>query len=309
MVINASLPDAQIAIPFPSQLYILCYRVKSADTYEPHPPLTVYVLSDSSGETAAHVVQAALCQFKQEIWRIQRVPQIRSAADISMQLQKIPPANSLVVYTLVHPEFVESLRKESAAQGIMVWDLLGPFMDQISTLTGCSPMSEPGRLHLLDESYFHRMEAVNFAVNNDDGKVAENLERADVILIGVSRSSKTPNCMYLAQTYGLFTANIPLIPGVEPPLALFALDKRKVIGLDLTPNHLHVIRMSRAFAMGVSGESTYADFDAIRQEVQYARKIFKEVGCHIIDVTARAVEETSSEIYLYIKQLETTHDY
>lgn len=193
------------------------------------------------------------------------------------------------------------LEEEAKRYSVPTLDLLGPLIARVASLTEAQPLAQPGRLHLLDESYFRRMEAVNFAVRYDDGKNPEGINQADVILVGLSRTSKTPNCMYLAQHYGLKAANVPIVPGVDPPLALFTIPSRKIIGLTIDPHLLHNLRSTRAQVIGMPANSEYADLDEIKAEVQYAKRIFRELKCHSIDVSARAIEETSSEIFLYMR--------
>jgi regulator of PEP synthase PpsR (kinase-PPPase family) len=263
--------------------------------------LIIFTLSDSSGETAASVAQAALVQFPPGFASIYRLPQARSCQQIAQLVKEIGTGKSLIAYTLVLPEYRETLEEEARKHGVPTIDLLGPLITRVAQLTEAKPLAQPGRLHLLDESYFRRMEAVNFAVRFDDGKNPEGISQADVILIGLSRTSKTPNCMYLAQHYGLKSANVPIVPGVDPPLALFTVPSRKVIGLTIDPHLLHNLRATRAQIIGMPAGSEYADLDEIKAEVQYAKRIFRELKCHTIDVSARAIEETSSEIFLYLR--------
>lgn len=264
--------------------------------------LIIFTLSDSSGETAASVAQAALVQFHPGLASIYRLPQARSCQQIAGLVREIATGRSLIAYTLVLPEYRETLEEEAKKAGVPTLDLLGPLISRIASLTDAQPMSQPGRLHLLDEGYFRRMDAVNFAVRYDDGKNPEGISQADVILCGLSRTSKTPNCMYLAQHYGLKAANVPIVPGVDPPLALFTVPGRKIIGLNIDPHILHSLRSTRAAVMGMPANSEYADLDEIKQEVQYAKRIFRELKCQVIDVSARAIEETSSEIFLLLRQ-------
>lgn len=264
--------------------------------------LIIFTLSDSSGETAAHVAQAALVQFPPGFASIYRLPQARSCQQIATLVREIATGRSVIAYTMVLPEYRETLEAEAKKHGVPTLDLLGPLISKISSLTESSPLSQPGRLHLLDETYFRRMEAVNFAVRFDDGKNPEGIAQADVILIGLSRTSKTPNCMYLAQHYALKAANVPIVPGVDPPKALFSVPPRKIIGLTIDPHLLHNLRSSRAQVIGMPAGSGYADLDEIKAEVQYAKRIFRELRCQTIDVSSKAIEETSSEIFLYLRQ-------
>ncbi len=263
--------------------------------------LIIFTLSDSSGETAASVAQAALVQFPPGHASIYRLPQARSCQQIAGLVREIASGRSLIAYTLVLPEYRETLEEEARLNGVPTIDLLGPIISKVSQLTDAKPLSQPGRLHLLDETYFRRMEAVNFAVRFDDGKNPEGIGQSDVILTGLSRTSKTPNCMYLAQHYGLKAANVPIVPGVDPPLALFTVPARKIIGLTIDPHLLHNLRTTRAQIIGMPPNSEYADLDEIKSEVQYAKRIFRELKCQMIDVSAKAIEETSSEIFLYLR--------
>jgi regulator of PEP synthase PpsR (kinase-PPPase family) len=230
------------------------------------------------------------------------MPQVRSCQQLQDLIKELPKGRALVAYTLVLPEYRETLEAEVAKCQIPSVDILGPLISRISSLTATPPLSQPGRLHLLDETYFRRIEAVDFAMRYDDGKNPDGILEADVVVTGVSRTSKTPNCMYLAHHYGLKAANIPIVSGVEPPLSLFEIPARKIVGLHIDPFLLQEIRTTRAQILGMPPNSGYADPEKIRQEVRYAKKLFRELKCHVIDVSAKAIEETSSEIYLHLRQ-------
>lgn len=264
--------------------------------------LIIFTMSDSSGETAESVARAALVQFEPGKASIYRLPQVRNSQQIPAMVSEIDAARAVIAYTLVLPEYRETLEAEANKYKIPTIDLLGPLINRISKSTGSSPLSQPGRLHLLDETYFRRIEAVDFAIRYDDGKNPDGILQADVVLIGVSRTSKTPNCMYLAHHYGLKSANVPLVQGVEPPLALFQVPPKKVFGLHIDPYLLQEIRTTRAQVLGMPGTTDYADPERIVQEVRAARKLFRELKCHIIDVSSKAIEETSSEIFLLLRE-------
>lgn len=271
---------------------------RAADARE----LVIFTLSDSSGETAEAVGRAALVQFPPGRASIYRLPQVRSCQQLSGLIREIASSRAVIAYTLVLPEYRETLEAEAAKHQIPTVDLLGPLISRISSLTSTPPLSQPGRLHLLDETYFKRIEAVDFAIRFDDGKNPEGIRQADVILVGVSRTSKTPNCMYLAHHYGMKAANVPIVHGVDPPLALFEVPPRKIVGLTIDPYLLQEIRTTRAQVLGMPSSTDYADPERITQEVRYAKKLFRELKCHVIDVSAKAIEETSSEIYLHLRQ-------
>ncbi len=264
--------------------------------------LVIFTMSDSSGETAEAVARACLVQFPPSSVSIYRLPQIRSSKQILTLIEEIKDKNALIVYTLVLPEFRMTLEAATEKYRIQRIDLLGQLIDKLTSLTHQQPLSVPGRLHVMDETYYKRIEAVDFAIRYDDGKNPDGIKQADVVLIGVSRTSKTPNCMYLAQHYGLKAANIPLVFGIEPPLNLYQISNSKIVGLSIDPHLLQDIRSTRAQIMGLSSQADYADLDRINQEVRYAKNIFRELKCHVIDVSAKAVEEISSEIYLYLGQ-------
>jgi regulator of PEP synthase PpsR (kinase-PPPase family) len=271
---------------------------KLADTRQ----LIVFTVSDSSGETAEAVARAALVQFQPGRASIYRLPQIRSCQQLTDLVKELTAARAVIAYTLVLPEYRETLETEALKHGIPTVDLLGPLITRIALMTDSAPLSQPGRLHMLDETYFKRIEAIDFAIRFDDGKNSDGVRQADVVLAGVSRTSKTPNCMYLAHHYGLKSANVPIIYGVDPPPALFEIPARKIIGLHIDPHVLQGIRTTRAQILGLPANTEYADPDRITQEVRQAKKLFRELKCHIIDVSSKAIEETSSEIYLHLRQ-------
>ncbi len=264
--------------------------------------LIVFTVSDSSGETAEAVARAALVQFPPGRASIYRLPQVRSCQQLAGLVREVANGRAVIAYTLVLPEYRETLENEARKHNIPTVDLLGPLISRIAGLTATAPLSQPGRLHLLDESYFRRIEAVDFAIRFDDGKNPDGVMQADVILTGVSRTSKTPNCMYLAHHYGLKAANVPIVSGVEPPVALYQVDPKKIIGLHIDPFILQEIRTTRAQVLGMPTGSEYADIERIRLEVRQAKRLFRELKCHVIDVSSKAIEETSSEIYIYLRQ-------
>ncbi len=264
--------------------------------------LIIFTLSDSSGETAEAVARAAVVQFPPGRASIYRLPQVKNIQQIPGLVREIALDRAVIAYTLVLPEYRDLLEAEAAKYDISTIDLLGPLISRIAMLTGQAPLSQPGRLHLLDETYFRRIEAVDFAIRFDDGKNPEGVLQADVVLVGVSRTSKTPNSMYLAHHYGMKAANVPVVFGVDLPLALYQLSPRKIIGLHLDPYLLQEIRTKRAQVLGMPSDNDYADEERILQEIRYAKKLFRELSCHVIDVSSKAIEEISSEIYLHLRQ-------
>lgn len=270
--------------------------------YPESKALTVFIISDSSGETAESVARAALVQFPPGSTSTYRLPQVRSLEQLKALITKVSVIPGLIAYTLVLTEYREALASWASQYAIPIVDLLGPLINCVSTMLSTNPLSQPGLSHVLDERYFRRIEAVDFAMRFDDGKNVDGISACDVVLIGVSRTSKTPNCMYLAHHYGIKAGNIPLVEGIEPPHVLYKIPSAKIIGLTIDPLLLQGIRLARSEVIGLAGKSDYAQPESITAEVRYARGIFRDLKCHVIDVSAKAIEETSSEIYLQLRQ-------
>lgn len=191
----------------------------------------------------------------------------------------------------------------ASEEGIMAVDLLNPLMDAFSKKFNLKPNQMPGLMRKLDDEYFRKIEAIEFAVKYDDGRDPRGILRADIVLIGVSRTSKTPLSMYLAhQRYKV--ANVPLVPEVPPSDELFTVPRKKCVGLIISPEKLNEIRKERLRALGLASEANYASYERILEELDYAEKIMKRVGCPIIDVSNKAVEETASLILDVLKKRE-----
>ena len=263
--------------------------------------LTVYTLSDSSGETAELVAKAALSQFEANKAEIKRLPQVRSQEQVKELFTKEIKLPSIVVYTLVLPEARQALAEEAKKYSIPTYDVLGDLVNKLESVFHAPSLHKPGLRLKVDESYFNRMDAIHYAIKYDDGQNLNGIENADVVLIGVSRTGKTPSCMYLAQHYGLKAANVPIVLGVELPKKLFQTDSSKIIGLICDPLILQSFRSTRASALQMDYSNDYCDFDHISREVEYSKKIFKELKCQVVDMTNRAVEETAVEIVTKLK--------
>lgn len=261
----------------------------------------VYVVSDSVGETAEFVVRAAASQFNGGRVEIRRIAYVDDIEPIREVVQAAKDANALIGYTLVLPGMREALMNEANLHGVIAVDILGPMMDAFAKINGQEPKNRPGLVHQLDDEYFRRVEAIEFAVKYDDGKDPRGLLRADVILIGVSRTSKTPLSMFLAHKR-LKAANVPLVPEVEPPEELFEINPRKCVGLTISPDELNLIRTERLKALGLRSQANYAALERIMLELEYAEKIMKKIGCPVINVSNKAVEETASIIMDIIKR-------
>lgn len=253
----------------------------------------IYVISDALGETAEFVSRAAAAQFNGVRTRIRRVPYVRDESHLDEIIEEAAKEQAVLVYTLVLTNLRTYLEHKAAEYNLQTIDILGPLIGALSTLTGLTPSHIPNITHRLDEQYFRKVEAVEFAVKYDDGKDPRGSLFADVILIGVSRTSKTPLSMYLAHK-GIKAVNIPLVPEVNPPEELFKVPPQKIIGLTLRPDVLNQIRTERLKTLGLGAKADYASLERIMQELEYARGVMKKIGCPIIDATGKAVEETAS---------------
>ncbi|MBM7855790.1 regulator of PEP synthase PpsR (kinase-PPPase family) [Desulfohalotomaculum tongense] len=253
------------------------------------------MLSDSVGETAELVAKAAVSQFNHGSVEIKRIPYVNSISDIHDVVEEAAGQNCIIAYTLVLPELREALVQEADRNNIIVVDIMGPLMNALGNITKKSPILEPGLVHRLDEEYFRKVEAIEFAVKYDDGKDPRGIIKADLVIIGVSRTSKTPLCMYLAHKR-IKAANVPLVPEVSPPEEIFKIPSSKVIGLTVSPQQLNVIRQERLRTLGLTSHADYASMERILKELDYAEKIMKKIGCVTIDATNKAVEETASKV-------------
>ncbi|MDD4802144.1 MAG: kinase/pyrophosphorylase [Syntrophomonas sp.] len=195
------------------------------------------------------------------------------------------------------------LRQKADQAGVVCVDILGPIISAFEQASHLIPKREPGLLRKVDEMYYRRVEAVEFAVRYDDGKDPRGILQADIVLVGVSRTSKTPLSMYLAHKR-IKVANVPLMPEVAPPEELYKVERGKVIGLIIKPDLLNNIRTERLKTLGLTGQASYANYERITEELEYADRLMKRLGCPVIDVTNRAVEETASKILeIYYRRL------
>jgi len=257
--------------------------------------LTVYIISDSIGETAERVVKAAASQFDNLNIEIKRMAYVNEEQEITDIIREILDERCMIVYTLVVPELKAILMQEADKRSIPAIDIMSEVLDKIQAMTKEKPKKEPGLLRQLDEEYFKRVAAIEFAVKYDDGKDPKGIIQADLVILGVSRTSKTPLSMYLAHKQ-IKAANVPLVPEVTLPKELFEIPSNKIIGLSIKPQQLYMIRKERLAALGLSAKANYADMDRILKELEYAEKVMRKVGCIVIDVTNKAVEETASKV-------------
>lgn len=257
--------------------------------------IKVYALSDSIGETSELVSKAVLGQFEELNYEIELWSYIKSKERIDEAISSAKNENAIIVFTLVVIELRDYLIKKAEIENVTAIDLITPILTPLIKHLGLKPRREPGLLHKFDENYFKKIDAIEFAVKYDDGKDTKGILLADIVLIGISRTSKTPLSMYLANK-NLKTANIPLVPEVEPPEELFILDPARIIGLYTEPEYLNKIRKERLKVLGLNDNATYANISRIIKELEYADKYMKKIGCRRIDITNKAVEETANII-------------
>jgi [pyruvate, water dikinase]-phosphate phosphotransferase / [pyruvate, water dikinase] kinase len=255
----------------------------------------IYALSDSIGETAELVARATASQFDSGEFDIIRVPYINSVELIAETVGEAAKHTCIICHTLVSPHLREALLEQASYYHIPTVDIMGPMIHAVQSLSVLQPKLKPGLIHKLDQEYFKRVEAVEFAVKYDDGKNPWGLLKADIIIVGVSRTSKTPLSMYLAHKK-LKVANVPLVPEVPPPEELFAVSPERIVGLVIDEFKLTDIRAERLKTMGLASNASYANLDRIAAELVYAKTIIRKLGCPTIDVSNKAIEETANKI-------------
>ncbi len=256
---------------------------------------TVFIISDATGETAERMVRAATMQFDDRV-QVRTYSRVRLETECEQILEKAAELKALVVFTVVNAEERDLIARLVDRHNVESVDLIGGLMGKLAGFIGTAPAGVPGLLHSINEDYYKRIDAVEFAVKNDDGAEPRNLPKADLVLVGISRTSKTPLSTYLAHR-GLKVANVPLVLGVDPPEELKSVDDRKVFGLVIQPDILMRIRQNRLSHLGMPPDASYGSRGHIDAEMGYAREIFrKHPTWPVIDVTNRAVEETAADI-------------
>ena len=257
--------------------------------------LHLHLLSDSTGETLEMVAKAALAQFDdaeviRHFW-----PMVRSLQHLDRIVEDLAANPGLVLYTLVNDETRRRLEERCRALGLPHVAPLDSVTFALEDRLGEPAKARPGRQHMMDEAYFARVDAIHFTIAHDDGIGWENWEEADIVLAGVSRSSKTPTSIYLANR-GYKVANIPLVMESPPPPSLFALAHPMVVGLTTAPRRLIEIRRNRLLSLNETARTAYVDEERVEREVAFARRMFADNGWPVIDVTRRSIEETAAAV-------------
>lgn len=265
--------------------------------------LNIFLISDSTGETAEQLARAALAQFNGIKYNFERFSHIRDFLLLSEILNKCKETeNSILFYSLVDSSLLDYVKKFSELNSITNVDLLSASILAIQRVSNISPGNNPGALRKLNEEYFKRIDSIEFAVRYDDGKDPRGVLIADLVIIGISRTSKTPLSMYLANK-NIRVANIPLVPETKVPEELFKVSPKKIIGLTNSPEKLESIRKERLKSLGLPDNSIYSNSNRILEELEYSDKIMKKIGCPTIDVSTKAIEETADIILKHLLKI------
>jgi regulator of PEP synthase PpsR (kinase-PPPase family) len=258
----------------------------------------LHLVSDSTGETVGSVARAAMAQFDhvmpdEHVW-----PLIRSKTQLEKMIASLDRYPGVVMSTLVDVDMLNMLRNACAKRGLPCIAVLGPVTRELSNYLDVEAIGAPGSQHELGEQYFSRIDAINFALEHDDGQAGWNLEQADIVLVGVSRTSKSPTCVYLAHR-GFKAANVPYVPGCPLPDTLLSIKHPLVVGLTISGERLIDIRTSRLQSLKQSLDSDYVGVVQVKAEIEEAKRLFRNQGWPVIDVTRRSVEETAAHIITY----------
>jgi hypothetical protein len=257
--------------------------------------INLHLISDSTGETLTSVSRAVLSQFEgveanEFIW-----PLVRTKPQLERVLEAITKDQGIVLYTILHDELVEMIKKSCFEMRLPCIPVLSHIIAEFSNYLGMNISHTIGRQHLLDGEYFSRVEAISYTITHDDGQSSWDLYDSDIVIIGVSRTSKSPTSVYLS-CRGYKTANIPFVSIETMPQNIYDLKKPLIVGLTINPEKLVQIRRIRLSLLGQEGQSDYIDLDAIKNEIAESRKLFAKLNCPVIDVTKRSVEETAAKI-------------
>lgn len=258
---------------------------------------TIYIISDGTGETAATMIRAALVQYLDAEINIVRSKNVRTESQVENVIADAFENQGIIIHTVVSPQLKQVIQEQSAAKGLLSVDLIGPLLQTLDEYFGGAPgQRSVGILRMVDDRYFKRIEAIEYTVKHDDGKCLTDLADADIILVGISRTSKTPLSIFLSHK-GWKVANIPLVLNSKLPKELFEVDQRKIVGLLIDTDSLSKIRRNRLEKFGQDPGGEYARIGYIEKEIEYAQDLFRQNRrWPVFNVTERALEETAAEI-------------
>jgi regulator of PEP synthase PpsR (kinase-PPPase family) len=255
----------------------------------------IFIVSDSTGSTAEHVLQAALAQFEANDVTVERRPQTRTLEAVRNVVREAQACGAMVIHTLASQQLRREIHLQTSEHRVVSVDLLGSLLSDLSVFLGVPAAGAPGGLHPSDRRYEKRMDALAFSVKHDDGMGLDDLGRADIVLVGISRTSKTPLSIYLA-VRGYFVANVPIIYGVEPPEILFRVEQRRIVGLRVDPIRLRQVREQRLGTFRHDARQAYTGAKQVQSEVEYADGIFRRASWPVVDLTFKSLEEAAVEV-------------
>jgi hypothetical protein len=265
--------------------------------------VTIYVISGGVGASGDSLVNTVLAQFPDSPAELVTVGNVRHTDQIERAIAEAKANDGLIVHTMVDARLRQTLIELAQAQGVPAIDLMGKLIGFLSQRLGQPPLQQPGRYRQHHKAYFDRVAAIEYTFAHDDGKQPEGWLDADVLLVGVSRSGKTPLSVYLS-VLGLKTANYPLVPEIPPPTQLFEVDPRRVIGLTIDIDRLHTFRLRRSAEMGIQAGGAYTDPERLQEELSHAKRLFRQGGFYVLNVTDRTVEANADEIIKRISRIE-----
>jgi len=273
--------------------------LQSLDVNDPaETPVELHVVSDATGETATRVVAAVEAQFPDQEFVTVRHPRVETVADLQLALARMEGGHAVLIFTLVEPTLRQAMRELCEEAGIDYCDLLAEPLEAVAKVSGTEAEMRPRARPPLDEGYFKRIAAIEYAVKNDDG-LGLSLDTAEIVLVGVSRTSKTPLSIYLGYL-GWKATNVPLVKGIDPPAQLFEVDPARIVGLTIEAKRLHEIRSQRLVLMG--GDRSYADLNEIYEDLEHASAIHRRLGCPVIDVSELSIEEIALRIVRVVER-------
>ncbi len=262
-------------------------------------PVELHVVSDSTGETATRLTHALEAQFPDQEFEEIRHPKVETVDDLRLVIERARGRPAVMIYTIVEPELREQMRALCRRAKLHYCDLLGHPIEAVAKVSGMAAQMTPGARPPLDSTYFRRMAAIEFAVRYDDG-LGSGLHDADIVLVGVSRTSKTPLSMYLGYL-GYKTANVPIVKGIEPPPELWEIDQTKIVGLTIEADRLQEIRRERTRRMG-GAHRDYTELVSIYEELEQAAAVHRRLGCPVIEISELSIEETAARVIRLIER-------